>query len=260
MGRQLIYTIFALATLSLVSSCSIKEDRSGCPCELTIDASGINAEEVSVICRTDMDLFRGRLHPGGDDRSVEIKVPRDIVQIVSYTGNAITYEDDNCLIIPYGNESDCIYADVSVINTKAETAYKKVSLHKQYARISLEFINDTDNEGGADSRLSVIGSANGISLSDLSPVSGAFHCMVTPGTEGVYSFNVPRQKDNGLYVLIENGGHVSDPVQLGKILESVGFDWTKKDLDDISLKIELPSSVISVSITEWDKVDTEVVL
>ena len=234
MGRQLIYTIFALATLSLVLSCSIKEDRSGCPCELTIDASGINAEEVSVICRTDMDLFRGRLHPGGDDRSVEIKVPRDILQIVSYTGNAITYEDDNCLIIPYGNESDCIYADVSVINTKAETAYKKVSLHKQYA--------------------------NGISLSDLSPVSGAFHCMVTPGTDGVYSFNVPRQKDNGIYVLIENRGHVSDPVQLGKILESVGFDWTKKDLDDISLKIELPSSVISVSITEWDKVDTEVVL
>ena len=63
-----------------------------------------------------------------------------------------------------------------------------------------------------------------------------------------------------MYCRIENEGLTSVPIALGEILESIGFDWTKENLDDISLELEFPSSVISVSITDWEDINTDIVL
>ena len=248
------------ATVISIASCSIKEDRSGCPCVLTIDASNIRADEISIICSNTSRLLKTVLIPIETGPILRINVPRGHVNVATYTGNEFSKEQNDTLVIPYGKEADCIYANACQINTEAETAYTRIALNKQFARISLEFANLPEDWSVLNTKLTVSGKTNGLSLNDLSPSEGEFKCDVAPDNKGIFSFKVPRQKGNDLYCRIENEEQISAPIALGEILESIGFDWTKENLDDISLELEFPSSVISVSITDWDDINTEVIL
>ena len=248
------------ATVVSIASCSIKEDRSGCPCVLTIDASDIRADEISIICSNTSRLLKTTLIPIETGPILKINVPRGRVNVATYTGNEFSKDQNDTLVIPYGKEADCIYANACQINTDAETAYTRIALNKQFTRISLKFANLPEDWNGPNTRLTVSGKTNGLSLNDLSPSEGEFKCDVAPDNKGSFSFKVPRQKGNDLYCRIENEEQISAPIALGEILESIGFDWTKENLDDISLELEFPSSVISVSITDWDDVNTEVIL
>ena len=257
---KLIPILLFLATVVYIASCSIKEDRSGCPCVLNIDASDIRADEISIICSNTSQLLKTVLIPIETGPILEINVPRGHVNVATYTGNEFSKDQNDTLVIPYGKEADCIYANACQINTDAETAYTRIALNKQFARISLEFANLPADWSGPDTRLTVSGKTNGLSLNDLSPSEGEFKCDVAPDNKGIFSFKVPRQKGNDLYCRIENEEQTSAPIALGEILESIGFDWTKENLDDISLKLELPASLICVSIKEWDNVGTDVFL
>lgn len=253
-------TLFFSVIIIAIASCSIKEDRSDCPCVLTVDASDIRADEISIICSNTTQQLKTVLIPIETGSKLEINVPRGFVNVAAFAGNEFSHENNGTLVIPFGKEADCIYANAYNINTDAETAYTRISLNKQFTRIALEFVNLPENLRGSDIRLAVSGKTNGLALNDLSPSTGEFSCAATPDNRGIFSFKVPRQKENDLYCQIESEGNTSEPIALGKILESIDFDWTKKNLDDISLKLELPSSIISVSITDWDNVNTEVIL
>ena len=257
---KLLPTLLCSVIIVSIASCSIKEDRSDCPCVLTIDASDIRADEIYIICSNTTRLLKTSLIPIETGPILEINVPRGCVNVAAYTGNEFSTEQNDTLVIPYGKEADCIYANTCQINTDAETAYTRIDLNKQFARITLEFTNLPENWSGPNIGLIVSGKTNGLSLNDLSPSEGEFNCDIAPDNKGIFSFKVPRQKGTDLYCRIENEGLTSVPIALGEILESIGFDWTKENLDDISLELEFPSSVISVSITDWEDINTDIVL
>ena len=141
---KLIPILLFLATVVSIASCSIKEDRSGCPCVLTIDASDIRADEISIICSNTSQLLKTVLIPIETGPILEINVPRGHVNVATYTGNEFSKDQNDTLVIPYGKEADCIYANACQINTDAETAYTRIALNKQFARISLEFAKYDD--------------------------------------------------------------------------------------------------------------------
>lgn len=258
MVRKSWCLLVSLAALVVVYSCSVKEDRTGCPCFLTLDAGGTEAGSVTVICKSRDIETRSFLYPSEGKTETEIEVPKGAVKVSAYSGDIFSVEQGGCLIIPYGYGSDCIFASAADVDTRADAAYEKIALHKQFARISLEICNDASNWRTEECVLKVRGRTCGFSLDDLCPVEGEFSCTAFPDDNGVFSFLIPRQKDDSLCCWLECFGKKSEPIPLGDILRASGFDWTRRSLGDASLKVNLPSVVLDVSIVEWDRESIEV--
>ena len=260
MSNKVMYAL-PLAALIAIYSCSVKEDRSACPCIFTVDAGGIAADEVTAICRDRNGNDHMRiLHPAEGETKTEVKVPRGVVKVMAYSGNSVSVEKEDSIIIPFGHGADCLYADVAYADARGETAYEKISLYKQFTVINLKIDCAASDWRIEDCVLHVSSRTHGLSLLDLRPVAGGFSCTVHPDNNGIFSFRLPRQNDDESYCWLECDGKRSDSIALGHILREHSFDWSKRNLDDISLEVGLPSDVLSVTIVEWDKesIDVEI--
>ena len=126
MRRVIILGILGLVALG---SCSVKEDRSDCPCWLTVRASYPN-ELVSAWYGT-QPIFQDE-----DGQQVDRKVPRGDVDVVASRGR---------FTVPLGEQMAELFASVSHVDTRAEELEVIPHLHKQFATVYLEF-QDTDDD------------------------------------------------------------------------------------------------------------------
>ena len=108
-----------LGLVALVS-CSVKEDRGDCPCYLTVDAE----RAVSVD-----GWFGARSLFNVNGGFVDRQVPRGIVDIVASHGR---------FSVPEGQQMDSLFARRISVDTDGESAYARVTLCKNFARIGLQ--------------------------------------------------------------------------------------------------------------------------
>ena len=107
------WILIGLLGLGALASCSVKEDRSDCPCWLTVEAD--KAISLSAWFGSHQILDN---HPGG---LVEHTVPRGLVEIVASHGEFKVME---------GHQMDSLFAQRALVDTDGETAGYTVHLHK----------------------------------------------------------------------------------------------------------------------------------
>ena len=226
---------FAMLSMTiLLASCSVKEERSDCPCWLTVDAN--KAISLSAWYGSHQILDN---HHGG---FVDYTVPRGIVDLVASQGS---------FTAPEGQQMGELFAQLQHLDTDGEFANTGIELKKQFATVSIDFKDEDDGRTGYD--LLVTGAVSGANPRTLEPVEGLFRFVPEPVTDGRgYAFRVPRQKDNSLALTLSCNGSVVETIDLGYLIAKSGFDWTAENLGDVSILCDLPAHTFTITVKEWE--------
>lgn len=247
---KLIPILLFLATVVSIASCSIKEDRSGCPCVLTVNMQDAAGKVMMNGWNDGNRIIYDILEPDSNEITVKYRVPRGRCEMSAIRGYEGLVLSDDVLLIPEGRQMTCLYAGASVIDTYRETAEYDVSLKKNHAKVSFRF---SDSKTGlCPYDIQVRGNVAGIEMKTLAPVRGDFICTPDINTGKGYEFVIPRQMDETLSMELmrENGKY--ETIALGNIIASTGYDWNADDLADIDLVIDLPKGEVFITVSGWD--------
>ena len=251
MNERRISIAVLLVFLIISPGCTVKEDRELCPCWLLEDLSECYGSDSPLYIsawkngRLFLEAINVRYFPAG----FETTVARNVVEVSAYQGLKEMFQDGHRLLIPSGNEADSIYAHCSTVNATGESAYDLISLHKQFATVTVVISDCPDY---VSHELVLKGNVCGMDILDFSPIEGSFHCRAREMGKGVWSFRLPRQKDASLTLeLIENGEFLKE-YRVGEAILSGGYSWNKEDLDDIHLELEYNKSSVSVTVKDWE--------
>ena len=269
-----------------LSSCSIKEDRDGCPCWMTVEMSdlvGHDGEKVGQAGRFSVGAGDGesvvlRLRGNSDEDAVdyeyrvteavrvdvgalEYEVPRGSVGVsavalgneipgrAGYDGLKAGYDGDE-IRVPVGEQMDSLYGFFKMYHTRCESVLCDVELHKEFCTVSF-----TLGEDGYISPydLEVWGNVAGVSAWDLMPVLGEFR-YAPMQKNGVYQVRVPRQVDNSLELVMLEDSEIVDRLPLGEYIARSGYDWTAEDLADVNVALDLEMQQVMITVSGWDGV------
>ena len=239
--NRFLFVMWMVGMLFL-SSCSIKEDRDGCPCWMTVEMPGqaghdgekVGQDGKSPVGAGDDGTVVLRLRGNSDEDAVdyeyrvteavrvdvgalEYEVPRGSVGVsavafgneipgrAGYDGKSAGYDGDE-IRVPVGEQMDSLYGFFKMYHTRCESVLCDVELHKEFCTVSF-----TLGEDGYSSpyRIEVWGNVAGVSAWDLIPVKGDFRYAPVQ-KNGVYQVRVPRQEDNSLELVM-----VEMPDQVG---------------------------------------------
>ena len=214
--NRLLFVMW-MAGMLFLSSCSIKEDRDGCPCWMTVEMpgqTGHDGEKVgqdgrSPVGAGDDGTVVLRLRGNSDEDAVdyeykvteavradagtlEYEVPRGSVGVSAVAlGNEIPgqagydgivgYDGDE-IRIPVGEQMDSLYGFFKMYHTRCESVLCDVDLHKEFCTVSFT-LGDDGYISPYD--LEVWGNVAGVSAWDLMPLEGDFRFAPSP-EDGVY--------------------------------------------------------------------------
>ncbi len=220
--------------LAVLVSCSVKEDRTDCPCWLTVRASYPN--EVVSAWYGNHALFEGLM-----GEQIDRQVPRGTVEIVASRGS---------FTVPSGQQMDELFATTLQVDTQCEEVEAIPFLNKQFARIYFVFKDAED--GRLDIKLEAVGHYRGADKRTLEPLEGGFSCTPEENPDGGYVFRAPRQKDASLILNRWSAdGDELPTIPLGQIIQKAGFDWTEESLGDIQIMADIPASTFQITVMDW---------
>ena len=283
--NRFLFVMWMVGMLFL-SSCSIKEDRDGCPCWMTVEMpgqAGHDGEKVgqdgrSPVGAGDDGCVVLRLRGNSDEDAVdyeyqvteavrvdvgalEYEVPRGSVGVsavafgteipdrVGHDGKSAGYDGDE-IRVPVGEQMDSLYGFFKMYHTRCESVLCDVELHKEFCTVSF-----TLGEEGYSSPydIEVWGNVAGVSAWDLMPVLGEFR--YAPMQEnGVYQVRVPRQVDKSLELVMLEDSEIVDRLPLGEYIARSGYDWTAEDLADVNVALDLEMQQVMITVSGWDGV------
>ncbi len=256
----------ALLLAALCAGCSVKEDRTACPCALILDFSEVGmdrADSLSLSVRSsDGFIYRDIVREDDYGTLYEVDIPKGETWINVFSVDpgrgGLTEnlsEDWSTLSIPYGEECP----EVSTFSMHAtlmdETVTVPVDIHKNYCKMTISMLY----EGPLPVQISLIGDVCGYDR-DARPIEGDFLFEPT-GTDGVFYAKIPRQVDTSLRLDLSDEEEVLREFAIGEYIEQSGYDWTAENLGDIVMQINYANSGISVTINDWsEKLEIETVI
>lgn len=242
--------LILLASVFAVS-CSVKEDRVGCPCFLRLDFSRCQTvmTDVNISCFEGGEtVLKTKTFPKDYRRSPYVaKVPKGEVEVTAWWGTAASAVKDGVFEIPAGCQCDSLYAHFNVLDCMGEDARDTVSLFKQFATIRLIFVGY--EKGGFPFGIVARGSVNGYDLRRSMPVDGEF---IHKLKEGAQSVRVPRQNDGSLLLELMSGGSPVSTLPVGEWILDSGYSWKDENLDDIVLEIDMSGLEARLRVDNWE--------
>ena len=228
LGIPAILLLFSLSSCSLV-----KENRDSCPCSLVVEVSGLLNKTATLLVTSLRDTGYVERICVARDTVMGLFVPRGGVSISAWSGA----EAQDAIKIPFGKESPPIYLYHGVVDTRGDTAYAGVTLHKQFCTLYLEV--EGPPGWGPPLGAAVRGSACGMTLSG-AILQGPFQCVASG------SVRLPRQQPESqlmLDILMED--KTVRTFSLGAYLQKAGYNWTARDLSDITVHMDLSVSAVT---------------
>ena len=228
-----LFFVMWMAGMLFLSSCSIKEDRNGCPCWMTVDLSDVAESrwkspemQSSVDYQSVTKLLKSRqyvaesvvLRLRGNSDEDAINYEYQVTEEVKASVGALEYEvprgavgvsavNPVRLVIPVGEQMDSLYGFFKMYHTRCESILCDVELHKGFCTVSFT-LGDEGYSSPYD--IEVWGNVAGVSSWDLMPVKGDFRYAPVQ-KNGVYQVRVPRQEDNSLELVMlempDQAGH-----------------------------------------------------
>ena len=244
-------------------SCSVKEDRSDCPCFLTLDL-----REVPVAVPEEAFPVRWHLTQGAwSDTGLlskedceagvfHVAMPRGGAQVYAVTGDEGQFDEG--LEIEPGHGCPPVRLWTAAIDARGENAQATVRLRKMYCRLTIRL---TGTPASRPYRFVLEGGVSGYETSGY-PVPGFFRCRPdpSPGQAGKTDWTacLPRQRDDSLLLHIcdLNAGEETPPLRtfaLGHIIAAAGYDWTAPDLEDLTLDLDFAASTLTLGTDRWTR-------
>lgn len=245
--------IFATASVS----CSLKEDRNGCPCHLLIELKNAEGNENAdiFVFQSDDENLNDRVVPSACQNLYVCDVRRKPATLTIIQGLREGIINDGRLMIKDGNDADRLFLHNETLLCGSETVRTTAELHKDWTTLEISLVTE---EGATDEiTIDITGGICGIDLRSGKPLTGNFSCRARLVDSGfsVYSINLPRQKvsGDGILVNVRRGERELFSADISEAIDNSGFDWTKPDLDDIRLHLDYVSASYDIEVTEWDE-------
>ena len=236
-----------LASLLLLPSCSVKEDRAACPCALTVELTGLPVRPVVLGVAGEGYSCTEVVHA---DTVLVLPVPKGELA-VSAVGGALA-EGDGSVRIPEGEEAPPLYLFYADVSTDAEQVVLPVTLHKQYCALELVFKGPAGY--GPPFEVAVEGAYGGWEP-DGSPAPSPFSRRLLPASDGRATLRLPRQGDDSLLMHIVFSDQIVRTFALGSYIAASGYDWSAPDLDDLTLHVDISLTSVTISTDLWSRIE-----
>ncbi|MBO5808286.1 MAG: hypothetical protein J6R15_02935 [Bacteroidales bacterium] len=230
-------------------ACSVKEDRSVCPCVLSLDfvSSDNDAEPVGLVIATSDGIIWEDVVEAGRQNGYQVSVPRADIHVRAWTG-AKDMASESGITIPVGEECPEVYMHDSDLAAQGERMHETVTLRKNHCILTLLV-----EGGGMSSDLRIRGNVAG--YDDLGfPLPGIFSVLLDGIYEGGYKAVLPRQKDASLMLEIDEGAGSVKAFALGQYMAASGYDWDAPDLDDVTVILDYALTELRLVISGWESV------
>ena len=248
-----------MAIVTASASCSLKEDRDGCPCHLIIGLDNAvgngnadififqDGEEVLADNVVPADYPEGYRHEAG-------RRPASVTVIQGLKENII---NEGRLVIKNGNDADRLFLYNETLQCGSETVRAVADLHKNWTTLEISLAAEAGEDSPAGNvRIDISGGICGMDLRNGSPVRGDFQCIARLADSGfaVYAVNLPRQisSEDEILIAVSRNGKELFSCDISEAISKTGFDWSKPDLDDIRLRLDYISASVNVEIAEWE--------
>lgn len=242
------------AVLCIAPSCTIHEERAGCPCSLTIFAFkstiGTPHRDLRLLLYAeDTELCDEDITIKDENSKVVFSVPKSDIQVFSVSGLERSSIRNGTVRIPKGVQSDSIFAYSRILDSRCELASDTLRLKKQFTTLEVQIDGDIPSE---DLQMMLVGNSCGFAENGLQAIQGHFEAELEPIRENVYRARIPRQCDSGLSLKIFRGKERLRDYAVGKLLSEAGIDWSKPSLDDVYMSVDLSKSNFFISISDWE--------
>ena len=241
----------ALVMVSFVG-CSVKEDREACPCRLVLDLAKVDSSLVrSLNLLAVMDghvVLSDRIDAEDFGRDYVNDLPHGDVRISIWGGGEGYLPEDQGLVIPYGCECPPIYMQSFMADTRGESYGCQVDLGKSQCRLTIQM----DGVERIPYSLTFKGNVDGY-RTDGYPSSGDFACVAYPGDLGESVALMPRQLDSSLILEVDDGTAVPKVFAVGEHIAASGYDWSEKNLKDVTVILDYYITYMRIMVQGWDK-------
>ncbi len=244
---------------AVLASCSIKENRRGCPCLLRLDFSSVtesvrSGKMLLSVISDDGFALSDTLDMTAVGETLELRVPRTGVRVNLWSEEAGDFIGADGLVIPLGEDCPSVRMFSSFVDTDCETCTEEVIAHKNFCRLTI--VTDDEPDGGDDAfSFGVYGGVNGYDIAG-SPRSGEFCHYLSWRADGSGEMSrvvtLPRQTDSSLKLDICEDAEVLKTFALGNYISRSGYDWTEPDLKDLTVRIDYASTRIVISVGAWE--------
>jgi len=250
-------SVISLLAAACLASCTVKEDRAGCPCRLSVLIEDGRQEKAPVTYAVSgaKTILEESFSAGESHLTDSFEIPKGMWNSYVYSGLSAGRLQGSVAVIPTGLPSDPLYAGATALDATGEEASSRIGLHKQYAAVTLDLQQYLASEEGL--QLFAKGNVRGLDLASLEPVEGRFECALEPVGERLFRFLAPRQMDNSLELEVWIDGEPDHTVPLGEMIARVGYDWNAPDLLDMTLALTLASLDFGVEVLSWEEIDVE---
>ena len=232
----------ALAGLLILFSCSIKENRTLCPCALTLELLDLPGPvSVQVVAGDHRATYTAR-----QDTVMLVQVPKGKIRLMAICGARLEPEEN--LEIPFGYECPPVYLYSDLVNTLCDSTRVNLHLNKHFCSLSLSF--EGPDGWGEPFWAQIRGNVNGLDREGR-PTEGDFSCRLDAG----FTVRLPRQApEEDLWLDISMPDQVVRSFALGTYMQQAGYDWTAPDLEDLPLKIQLSVTELLLHTGLWKTV------
>ena len=249
-------TILSLSIVTGIVACTVKEDRSVCPCVLEVnfqDKEQIKGP-VLLVGWIQERVFEDLIDVARCQGFYTRKVPKSTISFGAVEGVSACVCSGHSVIIPQGKEYDSLYAYVDTIDCTGETAMTTVTLHKQFATVNIRFTDATVT--AQDYSFVAESNSGGMDMLTCRPVEGAFRFEPAINDEGALRFRLPRQIDEALSLTVRHiPSGASTRFDLGNYIRSIGYDWDAADLQDIYIVFDLARGKVNVGVADWEEME-----
>lgn len=252
--RRTLYMLLAVLSLS---SCSVKEDRTDCPVLIRfsdrVNPFGVKSNAEMVLAdasgnETMTAIDVGRL----SDSGFYLTAPKGRTAVSVITTSPTVQTDGSEAWFKDDLQPECIYAlGEEFVTAPGDEEYMvRDSLCRQLAPAVLHIQNPDSSP--CTYEMVLCSNWSGFDRKTLRPLAGelSFPLVSTDGG-WTYEFNIPRQGDDSLVILMSENGVVIYAYPLGADISSSGYDWTEAQLDEIRLGLNYFSHEFVAVINDW---------
>ena len=263
-GQNKIFAVALTVSVLFALSCTtVKENRGECPCYLTIDVDGYAALDdcpSALVQVQGTSLIRNTILPRDyESRGYEMKVERRPNRVTVLGGLEDSFIVGDTLGIDKWKEADPLMVFNAYVDCDGELAFEKAVPHKKWCEVYFILLGE-ESVGDYPYDMVLSADCNAMRITSGTPIWGDYKVLVERRKSGKPVARVPRQKENVLrldfYTRNESRNYsYGDRVfslDIGREMESRGYDWNREDLDDVNVFVDLARMKASVNIVEWE--------
>lgn len=243
--------IFILAALASAVACTVKEDRTECPCWVSVKTETQRNGVVSFYNAASLEARRtiDAEHLTSGDNRTQVSKGDNLASVVTGCDDMDFTKDDTTVRCTPGKGSGEIWAFAKRFDARGDEAFVEDVLHKQYAKIDFTFVHS----GKYPYDVTLTAACDGINLTDLRGTSGTFVVALALDSLNRCSVRVPRQRTHSDIVLrMSLEGREKGLMNLSKYFLAAAYSWESADLEDIAVTIDFASMTIAVRVGDWD--------